>query len=244
MKTPFILRRVCQLLLPATLLLSACGKKDTPAPTPAPDQGKVAFVNAASHVSTITLKFLVDNSEKASLAYGASSGYQSFGVGNRSVQVTSGSQVALTQAITIDKDKNYTFAATPAATTASVGGILFTDDLTAPSSGKARIRVINLGQNLTTPVRLAQVTAVAGGGIIVPDVASNAASPFIEFIPGNNYSLFISDNANNLLVSLGDGSGSGTGTKNFEAGKIYTVVLSGTRGSLTDNLKAYLTTNN
>lgn len=244
MKTSSVFRRAIQALLPATLLLAACGKSDTPAPTPAADQGKIAFVNASSHVSSLTLKFLVDNSEKASLAYGASSGYQTVAVGNRSVQVTSGSQTALTQTAVIEKDKNYTFVSTPAATTATVGGMLYTDDLTAPSSGKAKIRLINLGQNLTTPIRLSQVTAVAGAGIIVNDVAANAASTFIEFIPGNNYNLFVSDNANNPLVSLGDGSGSGTGTKNFEAGKIYTVVVSGTQGSLTDKLKAYLSQNN
>ena len=241
---PFALRSALQVLLPAALLIAGCSKKDEPAPTPAPDQGKVMFINAASHVSTLTLKFLVDNSEKASLAYGANSGYQGISTGSRSVQVTSGSQSALTQAITVVKDKNYTFVSAPAPTTATVNGFLFADDLNAPAATKAKIRVINLGENLSTPVRLSQVTAVPGAAIIVPDVAGSAASPFVEFTPGNNYSLVVADNTNTTLASLGDGSGSGMGTKNFEAGKIYTVVLSGTSGSLTNGLKVYLTQNN
>ena len=53
----------------------------------------------------------------------------------------------------MEKDKSYTFVASPAATTATVGGILFADDLTAPTTGKAKIRLINLGQNLTSPIR-------------------------------------------------------------------------------------------
>lgn len=243
--TSLIIRRAVQAFLPATLLLAACSKSDVPAPAPAVDQGQVVFINAASHIAPTTLKFLVDNTQKASQDYGTSSGYQAIPTGSRAVQVTAGTQTALNQTITVEKNKNYTFVATPVASTSAVGGLLFADDLTAPAATKARIRVINLGQSLATPIRLAQATAVAGAGVIVSDVAANAASAFTEFIPGS-YSLFISDNMNNSLVVVGDGTGTGAGTKNYEAGKLYTVVVSGTAGSLNQNqqLKAFLSQNN
>lgn len=237
--------RALAAVLPVVLALTSCGGDD-PAPAPAPDQGRVAFVNAASHIAPTTLRFLVDNTEKASLAYGVASGYQSIQAGNRSVQVAAGSQTALTIPVAVEKDKNYTFVATPGASTAVVGGVLIPDDLTAPTAGKAKIRVINLSQSVATPIRLAQVTAVTGGGVIVNDVAASTTSAYTEFNPGNNYSLFISDNANNALVQVGDGSGSGNGTKNYEAGKIYTVLVTGTAGSLNENqkLKTFVFQNN
>ncbi|WP_375415672.1 DUF4397 domain-containing protein [uncultured Hymenobacter sp.] len=228
-------------VLPAVLLLASCGKDD-PKPASSPDQGRVLFVNAAAHIAPTTLRFVVDNNEKASLGYGAGNSYQSIQAGSRSVQVMASTQTALTQPIAVEKDRSYTFVAKPAASTSVVEGALFADDLTAPAAGKAKIRVINVGQSLTTPIRLAQTTAVTGGGIIVNDVSGSSASAFTEFNPGNNYSLFISDNTNKSLVQVGDGSGSGAGTRNFEANKIYTVLVTGTLGSLNDNqkLKAFV----
>ena len=252
METAFVLRRALLALLPVTMLLASCGKSDTPAPTPAVDQGKVAFLNAASHVAPTTLKFLVDNSEKASLAYGASSGYQSIQTGSHSLQVMAGTQNAFTTTLAPDKDKTYTFVATPSASSTTVGGLLFPDDLTAPAAGKARIRVINLGQSVSTPVRLSQVTSTVTGPVVVDIVANvgiNTASAFTDFTPGT-YALSLLDNSTgaslNPLAQVGDGSGSGTGTKNYEAGKIYTVVLSGTSGSLNQDqkLKAFVSQNN
>ncbi|MDQ2771132.1 MAG: DUF4397 domain-containing protein [Bacteroidota bacterium] len=250
MKTNSFLRFAATCLLPAGLLLAGCGKKDTPVPTPVPDMGRVMFINAASHIAPITLKFLADNTEKASLAYATGSSYQGLNVGSRAVQVTAGSQTALNQSLVIEKDKNYTFVATPAAASSNVGGLLVTDDLTVPGTGKARVRLINLGQGntLPTPLRLSQITTTVNGPV-VSDLATNvgngSASPFIEF-NANIYTLSVLDNAGNTIAVVGDGTGSGTGVYKYTEGKIYTVVLSGTVGSLnTDQkIKAYLLGNN
>ncbi|WP_201977433.1 DUF4397 domain-containing protein [Hymenobacter rubidus] len=251
METSFLFRRTLQAVLPATMLLAACSKSDTPAPAPA-DTGKVTFINAASHIAPTTLKFLVDNAEKASQAYGGNSGYQSINTGNHTLQVAAGTQTAFSTALVVEKDKSYTFVASPSASSSSTNGLTFTDDLTAPSTGKARIRVINLGQGVATPVRISQVTSTVTGPVvadIVTGVALNTASAFTEFTPGT-YALSILDNSAtagaNPLAQIGDGSGSGTGTKNYEAGKIYTVVFSGTNGSLNadQKLKAFLSQNN
>lgn len=230
-------------LLPALFLFASCGKKSDP--TPAPEQGRVLFVHTASNVNTVGLKFLVDKAEKASLNYGQASGYQSVDVGSRAVQVTAGGQAAANTSITVEKGKSYSFFATPSSSSSSVNTLFVADDATLPTVGKARIRVVNVGQNLSTPIRLAQTTAVAGAGVIVNDVATNTASSYVEFIPGN-YSLFISDNANNSLIEVGDGSGSGTGTKNFEANKLYTVVVAGTQGSLIpeQKIRVFVSQNN
>lgn len=254
METFCIIRRAAQAIVPATALFmfAACSKTDDPVVTPVVDQGKVAFINAASHIAPTTLKFLVDNAEKASQTYGTSSGYQSIQTGNRTLQVTAGSQTAFTLAIVPEKNKNYTFVASPATSSSTVNGLLFPDDLTAPASGKARIRIINLGQGVATPIRLSQVTSTVSGPVvadIVTNVSLNTASAFTEFTPGT-YALSVLDNSVTAgatpLAQIGDGTGSGTGTKNYEAGKIYTVIFSGTSGSLNadQRLKAFLSQNN
>lgn len=243
-------RRAALAVLPATLLLAACSKTDTPAPTPVADTGKVTFVNAASHIPGATLKFSVENSEKAALTYGANIGYQGVQTGSRVIVVTSGTQVVLTQpAATIEKDKNYTFVATAAASSAAVGGQFFIDDLALPTDPtKARIRIINVAQVVMNPIRLSQITTTAGGPVVVSIVgntASNSASAFTDFTPGD-YALSILDNNGTAKAQLGSGTGAGTGTKIFQAGKLYTVVVSGTADSAdpAQILKAFLIQNN
>jgi hypothetical protein len=248
MNTTGIFHRIALALLPATLLIAACSKTDTPVPAPV-DRGRVVFVNAASHIAPTTLKFLVDNSEKASLAYGLSSGYQDINPGTRTLQVAAGAQTALTQSITVDKEKNYTFVATPASAASAVGGLLITDDLVVPTTtGQGRIRLINLGQGTPTPLRLAQIISTVNGPVvadIVTNVPSNSASAFTEFTVGV-YNLSVLDANGNTVAVVGDGSGAGTGTRKFAEGKIYTILLSGTQGSLNvdQKVKAFLLTNN
>lgn len=247
MATTLVFRRALQVLLPATLLLAACGKDDEPA-APAPERGKIVFVNAASHIAPTTLKFAIDDVEKASVAYATGSGYQSLATGSRSVRVSAGTQTALTQSIAVDKDKSYTFIAAPTNSSTTVRGVLFDDDLSVPAQGKSRIRVINFRQGPSATLRLSQVTPTAGGPVIV-DIVNNAdaftATRFIDFAPGT-YSLSILDDSKSTLAEVGDGSGSGTGTKKYEEGKVYTVVVSGIQGSLNQDqkLKAFLIQNN
>lgn len=248
MMTYAIFHRAALALLPAALLLGACGKADIPTPAPAVDQGGITFINAAAHIAPTTLKFLVDAKESASLVYGASSGYQAVPAGSRSVQVMAGAQAALTQLVAVEKDKLYTFLATPSASSSTVGGLLLTDDLTVPGTGKARIRLVNLGQGTPTPLRLSQITSTVNGPVvadIATNVASGTASSFIEF-SANVYTLSVLDNAGNTIAVVGDGSGGGTGVFKYTEGKIYTVVLSGAVGSLnTDQkIKAYQLGNN
>ena len=250
MRTPCLLRFTALCLLPASLLLASCTKTDTPAPTPAPDQGRVMFINAASHIAPTTLKFMVDNSEKASQAYATGSSYQGLNVGTTSVQVTVGTQTALTSALIVEKNKNYTFLATPASSPSTVGGLLLSDDLTVPGTGRSRIRLVNLGQgtSLPSPLRLSQITTTVNGPVVA-DLATNVAngtgSGFVEF-NASTYTLSVLDNAGNTIAVVGDGTGTGTGVYKYTEGKIYTVVLSGTVGSLNNDqkIKAYLLGNN
>ena len=250
MKTSHILRRTALALLPAALLLSACGKKDTPAPTPVPDTGRINNYHMAASAN-VDLKFLFDEAEKANLSYGGNSGYQSVNAGSRvlKVNVATSGTTATTQTVTVAKDKSYSYFAY-ANSGSSVAGLFVTDDLTAPGTAagvqQAKIRLVHLAQGAAEPLKIS--SSSIGGLVDVPGIivrfAGSALAPtdpatvtvgfsnFVDVPPGT-YNLAITSGSPSISVaSVGDGSGSGTGTKMYEAGKIYTIVYRGINNAL------------
>ena len=247
MQTTFIFRRVLQTLLPVTLLLSACSKSDTPAPAPPADQGRViAYHMAAS--ANVGLKILLDDVEKAILTYGQNSGYQTLNTGSRSIKVNvaSSNANAATQAVMMEKDRSYSYFAY-APTTTTVAGLLVTDELSAPATGQAKIRLVHLGQGAPSPLKISAPSVAGQVDVANINVVFANASSFVE-IPAGPYNLAVTTGPqSNVVANVGDGSGSGTGSKTYEAGKIYTVVLRGISGALVDPAlqpKAVLIQNN
>lgn len=235
---PFALRSALQVLLPAALLIAGCSKDDKPAPTPAPDQARIVFVHAAPSAN-IAVKFLVDDSEKGQVAYGANTGYQSVLAGTaRSVKVNvaSSGTNALTQTIAVGKDLSYSFFAYTPAAGIGVAGVLIPDDLTVPASGSAKVRVVHLAPGAPATVRLSQSTIA--GAVDLPGASATfgGASQFIT-IPAGPYNLLVTAGSpSTTLLNVGNGTGTGlaTETKTYESGKIYTVAVWG--NSLPTNL--------
>lgn len=225
-------RRFLLAAVPAALVFSGCGEDDDSA-APAPDQGRVVVVNGAAGIN-VPVKVLAGDAEKASVAYGQNSSYTNLNTGDQifKVNVASSGQNVVTQpAFKIEKDKSYSyFLYTPSATTAGAG-LFATDDLTAPATGKAKIRLVNLALASTGPLRLSQQLAV-GYSDIIPDVAFPGVSNFIEINAGPLNLAVSAGNPSLPIYQVGDGSGTGTGTKTYEAGKIYTVVVRGDANNL------------
>ena len=235
MKLFSALRHPMLAVLPALLLASACSDDDKPV-TPTVEHGRVnAYHMAAS--ANVNLKFLVDDNEKGNVVYGQNIGYQTLEVGSRvlKVNVASTNSTVLTQNLTVEKDRNYSFFAYATAPT-TLGGLLVTDDLTTPTSGKAKVRFVNLGEGTPSPLKLS-TTVAAVADIPNTETVFGAASPFVEILPGS-YNIAVTSGAASTTVTngnVGDGSGSGTvANKNYEAGKIYTVVYRGITGPLVD----------
>ena len=85
-----------------------------------------------------------------------------------------------------------------------------------------------------TPVRLSipSVTPTGAPTDLTPDVAFGAASAFVVVNAGSPNLVITSTGTPRTQVAVvGDGSGSGMGTRMFESGKIYTVVVRGISGS-------------
>lgn len=237
MKTSPIFRRALQAILPATLLLTACGKDDDPV-VATPDQGRIVISHAAAAANTQVTAFANDV-QIGQFNYGQTGSYTSVNTGNVTVRVNNGTQPVATQAVAVAKDQNYTvFAYSPAATIGSVAIRAFSDDLTTPASGQAKVRLVHLGVGAPNPVRLTLPSVIPGaaGTDITSDVAFEAASGFTALNAGS-YNLSITSAAaaggtiRTQVLAVGDGSGTGTGTKTYEAGKIYTIVVRGIAGS-------------
>lgn len=235
MKTLITLRRTIQALAPAMLLLVACTKKDTPAPIPAPDQGRINLYHSAASAN-VGLKFLFEDTEAASLTYGQNAGYKSLNTGSRVLKVnvaSSSTTAAAPLTVNVEKDKNYSYFAY-ANTPTTLAGLFVTDDLTIPaaSAGKARIRLVHLGQGSPSTVRLS--TVVAGIADIPYTEAQFAnASGFVDIVPGQYNIAVTTGTPSSVVLNVADGSGSGGGTnKTYEAGKIYTVLFRGINNTL------------
>jgi len=216
------------LALPAALTFSSCDDDDTEAP----QQGKVLISHAAA-TSGVRVKALVNDREVSQLNYGQTSSYINVNTGAATlkVNVASSNQTILSPALTIEKDKAYSaFAYSPTSALGSAAALVVPDDLTAPPAGKAKIRLVHLGVDAPTPVSLSSPSPTVGTTDIVANVAFGTASPFVELNPGP-YNLAISTGSGIggvVRLSVGDGTGNSPNTtRNYVAGKIYTVLVRG-----------------
>ncbi|SHK28695.1 DUF4397 domain-containing protein [Hymenobacter psychrotolerans] len=229
--------------LPAAFAFSACSDDD-PDPAPVVEQGRVLLSHAAASAN-IQVKALINDTEVGQLNYGQSSGYLNVNAGTPTLKINnSANQTAASQTITVAKDQSYSaFAYAPTATT--VGLLQVTDDLAAPASGQAKVRVVHLAQGAPA-VKLSQQTIA--GPVDIPNIsatfpasatATTWASGFAS-VPSGPYNLLVTTGATSAtVVAVGDGTGTGlngtataTATKTYEAGKIYTVLVRGILGSI------------
>jgi hypothetical protein len=91
------------------------------------------------------------------------------------------------------------------------------DDRTAPQSGKARVRFINLSSTVSSNVDF----AANGGTKLVSNLAYKAASTYYDVDPSTAFSLYASGSATALLSM----------PSSLQAGHIYAIYVSGATGA-------------
>ena len=196
----------------AVISVVGCKKKDD---TP-PNSANVAFVNACAGTPGIDAKVNNTNvSGAVNLGFLGNSGYKA---------ITAGSPVTLAYFLTnvgTPVSKLSTTLATGANYTAFCSGILtaptfllVSDDLTAPSSSNAKIRFVNLSSDNMSVTANAQTTVFASA------ITSLKASDFFS-IPAGTYEIKAGDLTNLATIVT-------AGPKQLAAGKIYTVIMTGT----------------
>ncbi|MDB5004740.1 MAG: hypothetical protein JWQ34_2965 [Mucilaginibacter sp.] len=169
----------------------------------------IQVTNASQAASPID--FYVDNTKKnnTALAYNQSSGYISVTSTDHPALIKTSASGVIAATFNISPQPNvyysiFYFGANTAA---------YQDDMTAPQSGKARIRFINLNLGVTTNVDL----GISGGAIIVSNLIAALASDYLEVAPGTTFSLYASGSST-VLLSI---------PTNIQAGHIYTIYVSG-----------------
>ncbi|GAA4046192.1 hypothetical protein GCM10022409_35340 [Hymenobacter glaciei] len=228
-------RRAALAALPAVLLLGACSKTDTPAPTPAPDMGRVLFTHAAAAANTPLTAFINDQ-QVSQLNYGQSSAYVAVNAGTPALRINNGAQVAVpSQSLIIAKDQSYSvFEYSPTTAIGSLGVLSVTDNPLTLSSGEAQVRVVYLIAGGASPVRLTAPSPSPSTPAIdlTPDVAFGTASSFVKLTAGIfNLSITSNGSPRPVVVAVGDGTGTGAGVYKYLEGKAYTIVVRGIAGS-------------
>jgi hypothetical protein len=159
--------------------------------------------------------FYSDNTKvnSSAVVYTQSSGYVSTAAGNHQGQFrTSGTTTVNSSSnITLQSGKYYTVYLGGSGSSSST--VTTTDDMTAPSSGKARVRFVHLSSAAASSIDL----AITGGAKIVSGLAYQSASAYNEVDPTSAFTL--------------SAAGSTTAALSIpafmQAGKIYTVFISG-----------------
>ncbi len=165
-----------------------------------------------SSEGSVPQDFYLDNSKVtgSAVAYAQSSGYVTTGTGDHQAQFkNSGTATVNTSfSLSLAAGQYYSVFYTDGSSNTTVQ-----DDRTAPQSGKARIRFINLSSAVSSNVDFA-----ANGGIkLVSNLAYKAASTYYDVDPSTVFTLYASGSAT-VLLSI---------PSSLQAGHIYTIYVSG-----------------
>ena len=197
----------------AIVFLPGCKKKSDPV-----TYAKVMFVNGCSGSATISAK--VNNSsvqDVSTIIFPGNTGYRNV-ISNTNLKLdfygTKGSLLS-TANTNLSTNANYSFYAGGLAGASSV--TITTDELSAPSKGKAKVRFINLSSdNLNEDF-------IVGGQKLDSNIYYMVCSPFHEITGGDTVNVLIQDPFYVQPAYIAQLS-----KKVFAAGKIYTIMLSGT----------------
>ncbi|SNR45708.1 DUF4397 domain-containing protein [Hymenobacter mucosus] len=230
MKTlvPLLRRAALFAALPAAVAFSSCSDDDDSPATP--DQARIMAVHVAPNAN-VKVSVLADDAAIKELNYGESTGYQPLTTGSRvfKVNVTGTTTTVATTTQTISKDKNYSlFAYSPSNTANSIGPLWVEDDLTAPASGKAKIRVMHLGLGAASPLTLYRTESTGTATLLLPNISFGNASAFTE-IDATTSNLYLANSSNVPVILIN--------SKALTAGKIYTLLIRGSASGLTSDLQ-------
>lgn len=204
--TPKTLFAVAALAL--TTCLSACSKSDNPAPTTAS-----AYVMATNSAEASDAQDFYSDNHKVStsaLAYTQSTAYIDVKAGSHQLQFKSSANATVNSSATLNaaSGKYYSVFYTDDKSTVTT-----TDDHTAPQTGKARVRFINLSSALNAAVDF----GITGSTKLVTNLAYKTASAYNDINAATKFSLYL---AGSSTVKLDIPA-------TIEAGHIYTIYISG-----------------
>lgn len=222
---PFVknLRRSLLLaVLPAALTFSFTSCNDDNDDSNNPAEARVMAYHAAPYANA-EVDVLVDGAKVEDVEYGDESDYLNVAAGTRAVEVRlKSSQVAVANAsLNAESGKRYSLFAYSASTT-QTSLLTVADDYTAPASGNALVRFVNLGYNAPA---LTLTRQGSGATPISTGVAKLANGGFVS-VPAGNITFEVRETTTAQSTVLSQAA-------NLESGKVYNVLVYGIYGSTT-----------
>lgn len=186
------------------ILLVGCNKTDS---IPEQPTSTVMIINALATATSTNAHFYLDTQRisNTSLAYGANTNYLIVGPKYTSATIKNATSNATIVSSPIKFQDKLSYSIYLHGTAATPLVLITKDSLITPSSGKSRVRLVNLGQGIGTNVDLLikndyQTPAVAK--MAVPNCAFGTTSSFVEIDSCTNYSFQVmSTGTNNLKIS-------------------------------------------
>ncbi len=205
-RTPKVFITLFSVILLATGL-SSCKKDDNNNPTVS------AYIMATNSAEgSVGQDFLVDNNKAnaSTMAYTQSTTYTAVKAGDHELQFRSSGTTTVnsTTSLNAGAGNYYSVFYLDDKSTVTVQ-----DDQTAPQSGKARVRFINLSSFVTSNVDF----GVTAGNKLATALARKAVSAYYEVDAATAFSLYAAGSTS-VLLSI---------PVTLQAGKIYTVYVSG-----------------
>jgi hypothetical protein len=201
----------CAVAFAAIIAISSCKKKDNgPATT-----SNIMFVNGCAGAPNVDAT--VGGSKvtgATSLQFLANSGYRQVTAGSLSMQfLLTSTQTKISEGtVATTAGNNYSVFAGGIITAPTL--VYTSDDLTAPSSGHAKVRFVNLGSDNLNE------TYSVGSSNLDSNVLSSKVTQFREVTAGS-YTVRVGDPTNLAsVVSINN--------QELNAGKAYTILLTGT----------------
>ena len=202
-----------------------CNKTETSQPI---SSSRTMIINALASTASTPVNCFLDSQRVTltSLAYGGATNY--LVVLNKYSNVgflnaTTGASIASSK-VELIQNKNYSIFLY--GTTVSPLTLITTDDLTAPPDGKAKIRVVNLCQNIPVNIDLAirnDYQIPASSVVLSANNAYGSASSFVPVDTCSNYSLILYNKGTTTTIAS-------SSKINILPNLNYTILVRGTLG--------------
>lgn len=204
-----ILITVLIAILSFTVLLTSCKNNDEPEMN---GTASVRVIHSSETTGAVDLYANDSKINNSAIAYASSSTYFQTQAGQKTIQVRlSGSaEVVSSQSLNLEPGKQYTIYVTGTGN----GAVVTTDDNSSPSSTQGKVRFVNLS-SLTSNAGL----QLDNSANLFTGITFGTVSDFAAVSPGEH--TFKASSATNANLNAQT-------TINVQAGKIYTIYLSGT----------------
>ena len=205
------------LALISITLLASCNKNDDDELVE-PSFSNLKIVHSLPSHSTLDFYWDGELLTRQALSYGQSAGYGGVFTGNHQIDVVPGGTLTSIsrKVYNLEEDAFYTlFVSKVSATNDSVTTVFTKDDLSAPPTGKAKVRFVHLSQNAPN-----LDLAIQGGATLFPDKIFNSFTEFTAIDPGAYVFQLKDAGTANVRASSAQ-------AVTISAGKIYTIWAEG-----------------